>query len=67
MGRGRDKVIHGSDIANMSPSERARLGNLASTGRAKIRGAALVRDKKSGNAKYGEGAKKGTFGEDKYG
>lgn len=67
MGRGKDKTIKGSDLPNMSPAERAQLGNLASTGRAKLKGAALVRDKKSGNAKYGDGAQPGSYGENTYG
>ncbi len=67
MGRGKDKIIHGSDIPNMSPDERRALGNIASMGKAKVRGAALVRDKQSGNARYEDKSQAGNYGEDKYG
>lgn len=67
MGRGKDKVIKGSDIPNMSPQERASLGNAASMGKVKVRGKALVRDGKTGNAKYGDKSQAGNYGEDSHG
>ena len=63
MGRGRDKTIDGKDIASMSPSERAALGNLAIMGRVEVKGSAVVRGK-DGNAKYDDPSKAGTYNED---
>lgn len=63
MGRGKDKVILGSDIPNMSPEERAGLGNLAIMGRVKPRGTAAVRDRK-GNTRYDDESQKGNYNED---
>lgn len=64
MARGKDKVILGSDLQNMSPQERAGLGNLAIMGKAKITGAAVVRGK-DGNAKYTDPSRAGKYHEDK--
>lgn len=63
MGRGKDKVILGTDIPNMSPGERAQLGNLASTGRVRVTGTSVVRGK-DGNAKYEDQRRAGRYGED---
>lgn len=69
MGRGKDKVILGSDIKNMSPAERVGLGAILSNqgrvGRVRINGTAVVRSASDGNARYEDPALAGTFNEDK--
>lgn len=65
MGRGRDKTISADDIKNMSPAETNGLMNLAKMGKVKIRGTAVVRSAKSGNAQYQDPALAGTYNEDK--
>lgn len=64
MGRGKGKTISGSDIINMSPQERAGLGNLALMGRVKAKGTALVRSRNTGNAIYDDPRSAGKYGED---
>lgn len=64
MARGKDKTISAKDIGNMSPQERAGLGNLAKMGRVKVRGSAVVRSRGSGNAKYDDPKLAGTYSED---
>lgn len=60
MGRGRDKVIKGSDLRNMSPGE----VNKAFMGAIRITGTAVVRDAK-GNVKYDDKRRAGSYNEDK--
>ena len=65
MGRGRDKTINVYDIKNISPDDSRGLANLAKMGKVKIRGTAVVRSAKSGNAQYQDPALAGTYNEDK--
>lgn len=64
MGRGRDKVILGSDIKNMSPAESSALMGAARVGRVKITGTAVVRGA-DGNARYDDPKRAGQYGEDR--
>ncbi len=61
MGRGKDKVIKGSDLPNMSPGEI----NQAFAAATQIRGTAVVRKAGSGEVVYSKHARKGRFNEDK--
>lgn len=69
MGRGKDKVIKSSDFPNMSPDEQkgvnALIKNRGIMPGVRVRGTAVVRSHEDGNARYGEGAKPGTYNEDK--
>jgi len=58
MGRGRDKIILGSDFKNMSPGE----ANAAIAKAVRISGTAVVRGK-DGNARYDEPKRAGQYGE----
>jgi len=60
MGKGRDKVILGSDLPNMSPGE----VNAAFVRAVRVTGTAVVRGK-DGNAKYADRRQAGQFNEDK--
>lgn len=64
MGRGKDKIIQGSDLKNMSPQERTAVANMASAGQVKVQGSAVVRCKKTGNVRYQNESLKGTYNED---
>jgi hypothetical protein len=69
MGRGKDKVILGSDLKNMSPAEVAGVhGLIANRGvvsKVRVRGAAVVRSHGGGEVRYGAGATPGKYHEDK--
>ncbi len=64
MGRGRDKIILGSDIKNMSPRESSALMAAARIGRVKVTGTAVVRGA-DGNARYDNPDRAGQYGEDR--
>lgn len=64
MGRGRDKTINVGDIKNMSPDDSRGLANLVRMGKVKVKGTAVVRSAKSGNAQYEDPALAGTYNED---
>ncbi len=68
MGRGKDKVIKGTDLPNMSPKERAGVDaiirNRGIMPKVRVRGTAVVRGHGGGNVRYGEGAIPGTYNED---
>ena len=63
MGRGKDKTISANDIRDMSPAERAALGNLAQMGQVRVKGTAVVRGA-DGNAKYEDPSQAGKYNED---
>lgn len=60
MGRGKDKVVKGSDIPNMSRNE---LNNVLMRAN-RISGTACVRKAGSGEVVYSKHARKGRFNED---
>ena len=70
MGRGRDKIIKGSDLANMSPAEQSAVNNLlknrnnGNMPRMTAHGTAVVRSPDGAKVRYGKGATPGNYGED---
>ena len=68
MGRGRDKVILGSDLKNMSPLEQGAVNRLiANRGvlpNVRVRGTAAVRSHENGSTRYGDGSTPGNYNED---
>lgn len=71
MGRGKDKTISGTDIANMDARERQALsrrlqaGNSGVMGKVRGFGTAVVRSKATGNVRYDRPSDAGKFNEDK--
>lgn len=68
-GRGKDKVILGTDLKNMSPGEISSVNKLIRNRGVvpgiRVRGAAVVRSHGGGEVRYGEGATPGKYNEDK--